>query len=489
MTWNRSTANVVANACVAIVNGLVGFLTISFLTRQLGADKYGVWVLISLISGYLAVLDLGLVAATGRRLASKFAINCEDGVRRAVVTHIAASICLGLFISAAAVAAAFLFPRLFFVPVEMQQDAFNGVLLVGASLAIYFLTSAFNCLLWAKERFDVAAAVEIPIQITKAAAIFLTIDKDSTLATLAFITLPANAASGLLWMLACRWLGYLPRLKSSSCSWAEFRVNLTLGMQLFTHQFVRAVSYLSGASVIGNRLEPDDVTSYSLARFLTNYAHGFVIAVSQAAAARSVLLHSEGEHEKQRELLLTGGCYAFACSFLFLGGFVALGAPFIELWQGGRHNEVVSLLMVLAVGECMSMSQSVTNLVLVGMNRQSQLIKLTIVEINMTILFGVILAGKFGTIGVCFAIAFSSFCTRGLGQIWLACRALEVRWRHYLVRAVLPPLVPAVLATASAYAMRQAVTVNLWWELAFSSAAYGITFSAAFLLFVHRRQK
>jgi O-antigen/teichoic acid export membrane protein len=488
MIWNRTTANVIANAMVAVVNGLVGILTISFLTRQFGADKYGVWVLIGLVAGYLVVLDFGLIAATGRRLAARLAVGDRHAVSRIVATHLASSLALSIFIAGAALAVAVLFPRIFLVPSNLQRDAFFGVLLAGASVSAYFLFSVFSCLLWAKERFDIVAAIDIPIQLAKAAAIFLWIDEHSSLAQLAFITLPGNVISGVLTFAACIGIGAMPKLSWRNFSLTEFRHNRTLGVQLFTHQFVRTVSFLSGASIVGNRLEPDDVTSYSLARFLTNYAHTFVIATSQAAATKAVRFHSGGEHDEQRNLLLIGGRYAASCALLFLGGFITVGAPFIELWQGGRHPEVFVLLLVLAAGETVSMSQAVTNSILLGMNRQAALIKLIVCEIVVTVALGVALASVLGTIGACIAIALSLFLIRGGGQIWLGCRALNVSISTYFLRALAPGLVPALPAIAAAHVMGSILKPETWIGVLAVSLVYIAIFAIIFLFITHRRQ-
>ncbi len=124
---------------------------------------------------------------------------------------------------AVAAGAGALFGRIFAVPAALEREAMGGLLLTGASTAVYIIFSIFNCQLWARERLDVIAAIEIPVQIGKLLAILLLIDHDAPLTLLAAITIPANLLSGLAAMAACRRLGLAPGVKLSLASRAELR--------------------------------------------------------------------------------------------------------------------------------------------------------------------------------------------------------------------------------------------------------------------------
>ncbi len=378
LAGNRIASNVIANASVAIVNGAIGILTVALLARELGPERYGVWVLIGLVTTYLVLGDVGLIAATGRRLAMQQASEDRSKAARIASTHVAASLALAAIVLCVAAVAGYFFGAIFAVPPAQQHEAFGGLLLTGISTALYILFSIFTCQLWARERLDVIAAIEIPVQVGKLLAILLLIDRDTPLTVLAAITIPANLVSGLAAMIACRRLGLALGLKPSLASRAELRETWHLGLRLFAYQFARTANLLTGATIAGNRLGPAAVTSYSLARVLVTYAAAFVDTAAQAVAARAVRLHSGGEADQQRELFKLGGLYSAGLAAFFLGGFLALGEPFMRLWQGGRHNEAIPLLIVLAIGESLAMSQSVTTAVLLGMNRQADLLKLSL---------------------------------------------------------------------------------------------------------------
>ncbi len=484
---SRIASNVIANASVAVVNGVIGILTVALLARELGPERYGVWVLIGLVTTYLVLGDLGLIAATGRRLAMHQATEDRQKAARIASTHVAACLALAAIVLAVAAAAGTLFGQLFTVPPALQHEALGGLLLTGASTALYILFSIFNCQLWARERLDVIAAIEIPVQIGKLVAILLLIDRAAPLTLLAAITIPANLASGLAAMAACRRLDLAPGIKLSLASQSELRETWNLGLRLFAYQFVRTANLLTGATIAGNRLGPAAVTSYSLARVLVTYTANFVDTAAQAVAARAVKLHSGGEADRQRELFQQGGRYAAGLATFFLGGFLALGEPFMHLWQGGRHDEAVPLLIVLAIGECLAMSQSVTTAVLLGMNRQTALLKLSLAEIAAAAILGIVLAHHLGVLGLCLGVAAASLLVRGIGQIAIGCSVLRLPLLTYAGRAFFPGLLSAIPATLATWWLTHLIDVNSWFGFIGAGCVYALLYAVLLLALLRFR--
>ncbi len=478
---NRIASNVIANASVAIVNGAIGILTVALLARELGPERYGVWVLIGLVTTYLVLGDVGLIAATGRRLAMQQTSEDRSKAARIASTHVAASLALAAIVLCVAAVAGYFFGAIFAVPPAQQHEAFGGLLLTGISTALYILFSIFTCQLWARERLDVIAAIEIPVQVGKLLAILLLIDRDTPLTVLAAITIPANLVSGLAAMIACRRLGLALGLKPSLASRAELRETWHLGLRLFAYQFARTANLLTGATIAGNRLGPAAVTSYSLARVLVTYAAAFVDTAAQAVAARAVRLHSGGEADQQRELFKLGGLYSAGLAAFFLGGFLALGEPFMRLWQGGRHNEAIPLLIVLAIGESLAMSQSVTTAVLLGMNRQADLLKLSLAEIAAAVLLGLLLSQRLGVLGLCLGVAAASLLVRGLGQIAIGCNALRLPILPYAGRALVPGLLCAIPATLATWWLSRYLGVDSWIGFFAAGGLYALLFAGPFL--------
>ncbi len=111
---------------------------------------------------------------------------------------------------------------------------------------------------------------------------------------------------------------------------------------------------------------------------------------------------------------------------------------------------MIPFLLVLAIGESLAMSQSVTTAVLLGMNRLMDLLRLSLAEIGTAALLGILLSQRLGVLGLCLGVAAASLLVRGIGQFAIGCSALGLPLLTTAGRSLLPALlcaVPATLAT------------------------------------------
>src|SRR5256885_12808216 len=75
---------------------VLALITIRIVIHALGADAYGVFVIASLVLGYIAFLDLGLTPAVVRSIAIHRAISGGESLERIIRTAFGALIILGL---------------------------------------------------------------------------------------------------------------------------------------------------------------------------------------------------------------------------------------------------------------------------------------------------------------------------------------------------------------------------------------------------------
>ena len=82
----RNTAAIFAGRLAAIALG-VALATVLF--RGLGAERYGIWSLLTLITGYSTLIDFGLSSAVERRVATLTAAGDGGRVPATIVTTLA----------------------------------------------------------------------------------------------------------------------------------------------------------------------------------------------------------------------------------------------------------------------------------------------------------------------------------------------------------------------------------------------------------------
>jgi membrane protein EpsK len=119
----------------------VGILLLPFLIGRLGAERYGLLLILQLISiaGVLAYADAGLPGGVSRSLTDFYARGDVAGFRRLLHTELLTF--LGIGVGCALLVLAFgrlLFFRVFSVPLPYQPELRTGILLYAGSFVVYF---------------------------------------------------------------------------------------------------------------------------------------------------------------------------------------------------------------------------------------------------------------------------------------------------------------------------------------------------------------
>lgn len=482
MRLTRQSLNIATMAATNIVGAALGLLTIPFLIRQLGAETYGVWTLIVVVATYFTLIDFGVTIATGRLIAARLGAGDEEGVDTIISVAFVtcagiAAICLVLALIVAAITELFLN-----IPPGMLLETRYSIFVSGAGVAIYFLFATFSGILWAYERFDLVGGVEMLVQAGRAAVVFLFVKPGATVLELSVITLGGHLAGGILLFLACR--SAVPRFRIRL---ERFSIDRALdlvrqGFGFFTVNASRTLIGLLSISAVGNRLSPADVTAYSVARQLVSYGNGFLIALTQTAASRAVHFHASDQRDRQRELFSHGAVYATACAFFIVGGFLLLGYAFIQLWQGGRLVHTYPLLVILALGELLPMSQWVTSGIVMGMERHGRLIRLLLLEAACAPLSAVLVAPHFDLIGICVVLAINATFFRGIMLLRIGIKLLDRSVWRYVIGTILPIAVLSGGLIGVFFAYLPAERLTNWPAFVGAAGIYSACYGALFWL-------
>ena len=178
-------------------------LVTPFLVFRLGVERFGIWMLVSAVTGAMGIFSLGLGDATIKYVSSHNARKDVGSVIRVVRCTLALYSLLGL--AAASVTfllASFLVKHVFKVGLANQELAVLAMRVGGVGLAARFLDSVFLSALRGLERHDLSARVTIAVK-------FLT-----TAATVAVVALGYGVV-GILWATA---------LLTGLSAWAQARI-------------------------------------------------------------------------------------------------------------------------------------------------------------------------------------------------------------------------------------------------------------------------
>jgi O-antigen/teichoic acid export membrane protein len=163
ISGNLLARNSLLNFVGQILPLLIGVVTIPFVIRGLGPDRFGLLSIAWVVLGYFTVFDLGLGKATTKFVSEILGKGNQDEIPRILWTAVTVEIILGiigafvLFIFTPLLA-----ERILNIPHELIGEAKYTFYLLAISVPIVLTAGSFRGALAAAQRFDLVNAVKIP---------------------------------------------------------------------------------------------------------------------------------------------------------------------------------------------------------------------------------------------------------------------------------------------------------------------------------------
>lgn len=155
--------NTLLNLIGQAVPLLVGVITIPFIVRGLGTERFGLLALARVVLGYFAIFDLGLGRATTKFVAEALGKDDEDQLPGLIWTAVMAQAILGLLGTLiVASITPLLVERILNIPVQLLGETKAIFYILALSVPLILLSSSFCGILEASQRFDLVNAVKIP---------------------------------------------------------------------------------------------------------------------------------------------------------------------------------------------------------------------------------------------------------------------------------------------------------------------------------------
>jgi len=142
---------------------LVGVITIPFIVRGLGTERFGLLSLAWVVLGYFAIFDLGLGRATTKFVAEALGKGEDEEIPSIVWTAVTVQAVLGI-VGALVLAGItpLLVERVLNIPPDLVGEAKATFYLLALSVPVVLVSGSFRGVLEASQRFDLVNAVKIP---------------------------------------------------------------------------------------------------------------------------------------------------------------------------------------------------------------------------------------------------------------------------------------------------------------------------------------
>lgn len=145
---------------------IVAAISIPFIIKGIGTDRFGVLTLAWVIIGYLSLLDLGIGRALTKVVSGKIGKGLLQEIPATIWTALSAmlllSVCIGIIFGLNTHYIAF---ELLEVPSELKKETEDALLMLATFIPVIMISVGFRGVLEAYQRFDLVNSVRIPLGI------------------------------------------------------------------------------------------------------------------------------------------------------------------------------------------------------------------------------------------------------------------------------------------------------------------------------------
>jgi len=330
----RNVTNVVASLLGYAVPLLVNFASTPYLIKSLGEDAFGIQVLVNVVIGYLALMDLGIGLPLIKYLAEDKAKGDMKSASELLGTTLVLYIGLGLAgMLVAMVASDYLANNFFSIPEHFRGEAKIVFQLAAAGFFATLLMGWGRSVAMGLQRYEVAYAISalssvlgVGVGLYLIHAGFGVVGYVSSKVFFLFI---AGLAYYVIYKV------FLPEyniaFRFNRSVMVRIRSYLTYGI---IHRGVSGFTSSIDKTFLGIWVGAASVGVYSVPYMITNSVNYLVAAMLGYNFPSSSALHSTGEHEKLRKSVVNVSRYLVMLSCVIYLPLFLLGQSFLTLWIG-----------------------------------------------------------------------------------------------------------------------------------------------------------
>ena len=352
------------------VNILYTLASVPLALHYLDKEEFGLWALVTQLSGYLMLLEFGMGGSVARSL-SDHKDHMEDGIYGSILRTGGRVFAIqGVLVAVMGLTLAWFAPPLLDLPARLHQPF---AILMAAQAILSGLRLSLGALgspLWCHQRLDLSNLSSSLSLVGSFAVLWIGFHLGWHVYSLTVATIAGTFLGSFSIYLFCRRLGfYPPREHRGSYSPQLFRELFHFGGGLFMMNLGAQLASASQVIVVSRLLGMEAAATWSVATKVFSMAQQFVSRVLDSSAgglAEMVVRQESGQLQKRfRDLVTVSAVIAVAAS----AGIALMNGPFIELWTSGKVVWAPWNNYLLA---CVLFSTAVTrcHIGLVGINKQ-----------------------------------------------------------------------------------------------------------------------
>ncbi|MDI6808597.1 MAG: polysaccharide biosynthesis C-terminal domain-containing protein [Candidatus Eisenbacteria bacterium] len=460
-----------------------------YVVGHLGVERYGIWALIGLVTGYFGLLDLGIGSSFVKYIAEHYARKDYGEINKVVNTGFVFYSVLALLIVGVAFLTVNPLVRLFKIPHELHSEAVFVFLLGISVFCVSSALSAFEAVQSALQRMDITNKVAIACSIPMVIGTILFLEGGYGLRGLMINNAIVLVLSGITnTIIAFR---ILPQLRFNPL----LLERKTLGT-LFKFGYKAWVCgkleslflFQVGKLLLSRFLGVASVTYYQLGSTIMSKARELPFILVSATVPAASELDAIQDKKRLYDLYSRGTKY-IALAGIPLMSLVFVTAPMTMFaWMGSGYGQSVLVMQMLTPCYLINNLTGMGITIAFGIGRPELQMRAAILEMILNVSLSIILVIKIGFIGVLVA----TLVSLSLSSTWFVYmfhRHLGYPILGFFRKTVSKPLVTCLVLAAATGAINH-YAGNLFlgdrWKTLYAFVFESLVFSICYVFVILR---
>jgi O-antigen/teichoic acid export membrane protein len=476
-----------SNWGITLVTIIAAYLLTPFTLHKLGDAGYGTWNLINSITGYLALLVLGVPMASVRY----FAQHVADGDVRRLNEAIGSCTALYLILGGVALVVgaglyAF-FSVTYDIPAALHADAHRAFALTVLYVAVGFFGMLPNGVLSAYDDFVPRNLVRLAGVVLRLGLTLGLLTLRPSLSVLALIQLACLAFdfSACSWLFLRRYPG--TRIRLGDSDWTMVRRILSFSVYVLVLNAGARLSFETDSIVIGKFQDVSSIPYFTVGNSFVLYLMDFIVAIAAVVMPTATRLRTQGRNAELREIFLKWSKIALSLTIMAGLFLIVLGPRFIAWWIDptfeGPAGQVLQILMISYL--VFLPVRGVSLPILMGLGKPGLPTIGFLVAGLLNLGLSIVLARPLGLAGVAIGTAIPNVLFAVLVLVH-ACRELDTPVADYLRYVVPRATLGALPVLMLLLWFKLGLEVRSLGGLAGAGVAMVLLFGATWVLFVYR---
>lgn len=447
--------NIVTNSASYLTTIVAAFIMFPVMIQKLGPARYGLWMLISEVTGYYSYIGLAIRSGVVYYAALYLAQGKQREVNGIAFTSIAALSCVGALVAASSFALAAAFPVLFGSSGLDLQETRDSIVIMAFAVALSLPLEAMNSTLTAAKRLDLVNTIEMTTRAVSSVLMLVCVLRGDGLVALSWIQLGSRIVAVPWALVAMRRVIPGLSLAPMHWHWGLLKSLASYGLPSILIGLGWLVSSRTDLAVVGMVLGIQMVPYYAIPRSLMEYADAGVRAIAWSFSSHLTHLHADDKESDLVQLYVRGSRLTGMAVFLLTGCLAAFGEPFLAIWQGSAftagdwRNRPGVVLLILLAAFLPRLLSNMTSQLFYATNRLRPLAWISVLEGVLKIVLSLLLVRPWGLAGVAISNLIPMLLFEGVAMPLILFRTYSFALGPYFRNVILRPLIAGATAFAA----------------------------------------